>query len=130
MNLGPVSVWLLRTSIPPTHNTMIIIIVPRNSLIGWANCWRVLTRMMLSLYWLFTLSKRLFILSSAQKALMIRRPPKVSSTWLMVSLQRLCASILRALSFRPIKPINQPNTGTKIIVNNVSCHDITNNAMK
>ena len=46
-------------------------------------------------------ANRLFIFSSAQKALMMRRPPSVSSTWLMVSLQSCCASMLLAFSFLP-----------------------------
>ena len=37
----------------------------------------------------------------AQKALMMRSPPSVSSTWLMVSLHSACAFIDLALSLRP-----------------------------
>ena len=34
MNIGPVKVMLFSTRIPPNHNTMTIITVPKNSDIG------------------------------------------------------------------------------------------------
>ncbi|CDD04799.1 unknown [Prevotella sp. CAG:592] len=43
MNVGPESTCWLSTRMPPNHNTMIIITVPRNSLMGCAICWRVFT---------------------------------------------------------------------------------------
>ena len=130
MNVGPVMVWLLSTRIPPNHNTMTIITVPRNSLMGWASCWRMFTFMMLLRNSEFTLSKRSFIFSSAQKALMIRSPPRVSSTWLMVSLHSPCAATDFAFSFLPMIPMNHPNIGTKKMVNRVSCQLMMSSVVK
>ena len=75
-------------------------------------------------------SKRRFIFSSAQKALIMRRPPSVSSTWLMVSLHRLCAFIDFCLSLRPTMPITQPISGTKMRVNRVSCQLMSTSVVK
>lgn len=52
---------------------------------------------------------------------MMRRPPSVSSTWLIVSLHRACALMDFAFSLRPTTPMNQPKTGTKTMVKSVSC---------
>ena len=125
MNVGPDSEASPEsTRIPPNHSTITIITVPRNSLIGCAICWRMFTLMMSFRYWLLTLSNRLFIFVSAQKAFTMRSPPSVSSTWLMVSLQRACAFMEFCFSFLPTIPINHPITGTNTSVNSVSCHDM------
>ena len=86
MNVGTDSVELLSTRMPPNHNTITIMTVPRNSLMGWASCCRLFTLITLSRCLSLTSAKRSFIFSSAQKALIMRSPPRVSSTWLIVSL--------------------------------------------
>ena len=68
-----------------------------------------------------TPSKRPDMPFSALKALMMRRPPRVSSTCDMVSLQRDWASSEPRLSCLPMAPMIQPMTGTKMMVNRVSC---------
>ena len=70
------------------------------------------------------------IFSSAQNALMMRKPPSVSSTILIVSLQSACASILCAFSFLPTTPMNQPKGGTKRMVKRVSCQLMQMSVMK
>ena len=130
MNVGPLSPLPLSTNIPPNHITMTIISVPRNSLMGWAICWRVFTRRTCSRYSELMRSKRRFILSSAQKALIMRSPPSVSSTWLIVSLHRACAFIERCFSLRPTMPITQPIRGTNTSVNSVSCQLISSSVVK
>ena len=64
------------------------------------------------------------IFSSAQNALMIRSPPKVSSTTLIVSLHNACALILCAFNLRPIHPMNQPIIGMIITEKSVSCQEM------
>ena len=54
----------------------------------------------------------------------MRSPPRVSSTWLTVSLQYCCASIEVALSLRPIMLMMLIMMGAKTIVNRVSFHDM------
>ena len=130
MNVGPLRVMLFSTNTPPNQSTMTIITVPRNSLIGWAICWRVFTRRMFSRYSEFILSKRRFIFSSAQKAFMMRSPPSVSSTWLIVSLHSDCAFIDFCFSLRPTKPMNQPMMGTMTSVKSVSCQLMTSSVAK
>ena len=76
------------------------------------------------------MSNLAFIFSSALNAFIILSPPNVSSTWLMVSLHRLCARMLLALSFLPTKPMNHVKMGAKIIVKIVSCHDMTINVTR
>ena len=61
---------------------------------------------------------------------MMRKPPKVSSTWLIVSLQRACAVMLLCFNFLPTMPINDAKSGTKSRVKIVSCHEITIKVMK
>ena len=76
---------------------------------------------MASRYSLLHLSKRASIFFSAMKALMMRRPPSVSSSWDMVSLHLLCASSDWRFSFLPTVPMIHPMTGTTSRVNTVSC---------
>ncbi len=52
---------LCNISVPPNHNTMTMSIVPRNSLIGCAICWRMLTWLMVLRYRLLDSVKRVFI---------------------------------------------------------------------
>ena len=70
---------------PPNQSTMTIKMVPRNSLMGCANAWRMDTRLVASRYSLLHLLNRSIIFFSAVKALMTRRPPSVSSSCAMVS---------------------------------------------
>ena len=121
MNVGPDSVELLSTRMPPNHSTITIMTVPRNSLMGWASCCRLFTLITLLRCRSLTSAKRSFIFSSAQKALMMRSPPSVSSTWLIVSLHSACASLEFCFSLRPTLPITQPMSGTMASVNSVSC---------
>ena len=65
-------------------------------------------------------SKRADIFFSAMKALMILRPPRVSSICDVVSPSFCCATSDFALSLRPIEPITQPSTGMTQIVKSVS----------
>ena len=55
---------------------------------------------------------------------MMRSPPSVSSTWLMVSLQRACAFTESCFSRRPTMPMNQPMMGTMTSVKSVSCQEM------
>ena len=61
---------------------------------------------------------------------MIRRPPSVSSTWLIVSLQSACALMLCAFSLRPTQPMNQPMMGTMMRVKRVSSQEMKIKAAK
>jgi len=117
--------WSPKISIPPNQRTKTISKVPRNSLIGWANVCRVATLLDASRSSLLHFVKRSTILSSAIKALIIRNPPKVSSSWDIVSLHLLWASNDWRLSFLPTCPISQPIPGNTKIVNKVSCQLVT-----
>ena len=97
---------------------------------GCAICWRMFTRMRMSRYSELMRLKRSFIFSSAQKALMMRSPPSVSSTWLMVSLHIACAFTEFCFSLRPTMPMNHPKMGTKMMVNSVSCHEMMMSVVK
>ena len=92
------------------------ITVPRNSLTGWAVACRVLTRASLRRMRSVISWKRRRMVFSALKAFTTRRPPRVSSTWLMVSLQRLWASREERLSCLPITPMIQMKAGAKTMV--------------
>ena len=120
----------LSMSVPPNHRTMAIIMVPRHSLTGWARAWRVATRVFLTFIASVTRSKRPPMRRSARKALMTLRPPSVSSTWLMVSLQRACASRDCSLSLRPIFPIIQSISGAKSTVKRVICQETNTSTAK
>ena len=101
---------------PPTQSTIINIMVPRNSHTGWAVACRTLTRASLRRIRSVMSWKRRRMVFSALKALITRRPPKVSSTWLIVSLQRLWASREERLSCLPMRPIIQMKAGAKTMV--------------
>ena len=120
----------LRMRVPPNHSTMAIMMVPRHSLTGCARAWRVATRVFLTFMASVTRSKRRPILRSARKALMMRRPPSVSSTWLMVSLHRACASRDCSLSLRPILPMIHSITGANSAVKRVICHEMNSSTAK
>ena len=78
--------------------------------------------LLLSLLCSSTVFANLFlILPSALNALMILRPPRVSSTCDMVSLHLLWASRESLLSLLPSAPIPQAIAGTTAIVKSVSC---------
>ena len=93
-----------------------IMTVPRNSLTGWAVAWRMLTRATFRRIRSVTSWKRRRMVPSALNALITRRPPRVSSTWLMVSLHRACASSEERLSCLPITPIIHTKAGAKMMV--------------
>ena len=61
---------------------------------------------------------------------MMRSPPRVSSTWLMVSLHNAWTLMLLALSLRPTTPMNHPKRGTKQRVKRVSFHEMKSRAQK
>ena len=61
---------------------------------------------------------------------MMRSPPSVSSTWLMVSLHRACALIDLRFSFLPTNPMNHPMTGTMSRVKRVSCQEMKRSMAK
>ena len=44
MNVGPDRICWSSTRMPPTHSTMMMSTVPKNSLMGCAICWRMFTR--------------------------------------------------------------------------------------
>ena len=96
-----------------------IITVPRNSLTGWAEACRVFTRFTFRRIRSVTESKRADIFFSALNALTMRRPPRVSSTWDIVSLQRVCASRDCRLSCLPITPMIQMKAGTKVSITSI-----------
>ena len=121
---------LCNISVPPNHNTMTMSIVPRNSLIGCAICWRMLTRLMVLRYRLLDSVKRVFIFFSALKALMMRRPPSVSSSCDIKSLHCPWAMSEPRFSFFPTVPITQPMMGTMAMVNKVSCQLIIISVVK
>ena len=88
MNEGAsITAWSPSMSVPPNQRTMAIITEPSSSLTGWALAWRTATRVFLLRIASVTSPNLADIFFSARKALMILRPPSVSSTWLMVSLQ-------------------------------------------
>ena len=118
-----ITAWSPRMSVPPNQSTMAIITVPRNSLTGWALAWRTDTWLTLRRMLSVVLSNRADIFFSARKALTILRPPRVSSTWLIVSDQKPCASVESAFRRRPMALITKMTMGAKTMVNRVSCHD-------
>src|SRR5574344_2287488 len=116
--------WLPRIRVPPNQRTIAIIMDPRSSLTGCALDWRIATLLSLERMDSVTFSNLEVIFFSARNALMMRSPPRVSSTWLIVSLQYFWASADWALSWRPIALMIQIMTGAKIITNRVSSQDI------
>ena len=76
------------------------------------------------------LSNLSFIFFSAMKAFMTRRPPSVSSTCDIVSLQRFWASRERFFSCLPTAPIAQASRGTTRIVKRVSSQLVNINVLK
>ena len=64
------------------------------------------------------------------KALMMRRPPNVSSNCDMVSLHLLCASNDLRFSFLPTRPISQPMPGNTRMVKSVSCQLVSIRVVK
>ena len=64
--------------------------------------------------------KRLFILCSALKALMIRNPPNVSSTCDIRSLHKFCATSDLRFNILPTRPMNHPMNGRTVMVNKVN----------
>ena len=116
--------WSVRMSVPPNTSTTQMSTVPRNSLTGWARAWRVFTREALRRMAPVTLAKRSLIFFSAVKAFTTRRPPRVSSTWLMVSLQRACTWAERFLRLRPITPISQVISGANASTKSVSFQEM------
>ncbi len=119
-----------RISEPPNHNTSTISRVPRNSLIGCARAWRVATRFVALRNSLLHCVKRSIIFCSAMKALIMRRPPNVSSSWVIVSLHLPCASSDWRFSFFPTFPITHPIPGTTNRVNRVSCQLVASKVPK
>ena len=119
-----------KINVPPNHSTATIRMVPKNSLIGCAIAWRIATLFVASRSSLLHLVKRLIILSSAIKALMMRKPPSVSSNCDIVSLHFACASSDWRFSFLPTTPINQPIPGNTIIVKRVNCQLTVTNVTK
>ena len=119
-----------RIRVPPNHSTIMISTVPRNSLIGWARDWRIVTRLLFFLIASLTLSNLSDIFLSAMKALMMRSPPRVSSTWAITSLQSCCTSSDFLLRFFPTTPITHIISGAKRMVKAVICQLITRRAAK
>ena len=119
-----ITAWSPRIRVPPNQSTMAIIAEPRNSLTGWALAWRTATWLFLRRMDSVTCPKRLSIRRSARKAFTMRSPPRVSSTWLIVSLQYFCASAESAFRRRPVALMTRIISGAKTITNRVSCQDI------
>jgi len=122
--------WFPNISDPPNHNTTTISNVPKNSLIGCANAWRMATLLVASRNSLLHSVKRFIIFCSAIKALIIRSPPKVSSSWDIVSLHLACASSDCLFNFLPTLPMIHPIPGTTNNVNKVSCQLVIINVPK
>ena len=95
--------------------------VPRNSDMGWAALWRIAMALTSFLYSSLMLIKRCNILCSAMNALMMRRPPSVSSSCASISPQRFCTVADCDFSLRLTLPIIQPASGATMITNTVSC---------
>ena len=121
---------LLRMSAPPNHSTITMTHVPRNSLMGWAEVWRITIWFIAVRKSLLILIKRCSILLSAMKALMMRKPPSVSSSCDMISPHCDCATTDWLLSFLLITPITQPARGSTTITNSVSCQLTLKRVMK
>lgn len=120
----------LRIRKPPNHRTITIIMVPRNSDMGWAAFWRMTISFMPLRNSLFTKMKRFSILCSAMNALIIRRPPRVSSSWAMMSPHCPCTADDWLFSFRLTAPIIQPASGATTMTNTVSCQLTVNRVKK
>ena len=112
--------------VPPNHSTIAISIEPSSSLTGCALDWRMATRLFFILICSVMPSKRELIFFSARKALIILSPPRVSSTWLMVSLQYCWASSDWALSRLPTALMMPTIMGANTSVKRVSCQDMMN----
>ena len=119
MNLPPNRLVPRIIMAPPTQSTIIIITVPSSSLTGWAVACRMLTRAILRRILSVMAWKRSRMVFSALKAFTMRSPPRVSSTWLMVSLQSACASREFRLSCLPISPITHTKAGANTMVNTI-----------
>ena len=131
MNIGASIVdFPPRINAPPNHSTIIISTVPRNSLIGWARDWRMVTRLFFLLIASVTLSNLSDIFFSAMNALMMRRPPRVSSTCAITSLQSCWTSSDFLFRFFPTTPITHIISGANRIVNAVICQLMTRRATK
>ena len=115
---------------PPNHSTIMIRTVPRNSLIGWASDWRIVTLLFFLLMASVTLSNLSDIFFSAMNALMMRSPPRVSSTCAITSLQSCCTSSDFLFRFLPTTPITHIISGANRIVNAVICQLMTRRATK
>ncbi len=103
---------------------MAMAVVPRNSLMGWARFWRRVMRLERRKYTSFSALKRPRTLSSALKALMMRRPPRHSSMFDIRPPQRFCCSSDLRFRALPTRPITRPAIGRSTITKSVSCHDI------
>ena len=111
----------LRIRYPPNHNTTTMMIVPKNSDMGWAALWRIAIEHTSLRYASLILTKRFIILCSAINALIIRRPPSVSSSCASISPQRPCTVADCDFNLRLTLPITHPASGATTITNTVNC---------
>ena len=126
MNVGAsIGEESLRISVPPNQRTIMIMHVPRNSLTGWADACLVATLLAAVLNSSAVVANLSFILSSAMNALITLRPPRVSSSWDMVSLHFAWASSDFLLSFFPMALMPHAMSGTTARVKRVSCQLVT-----
>ena len=115
-----IGAFSLRISVPPNQRTIMIMMDPRSSLTGCADACLMATLLDAFLYWLAVLANLSFILSSAMNALIILRPPRVSSSCAMVSLHFSWASRDCLFSFFPMALIPHAIRGTTVTVKSVS----------
>ena len=98
-----------------------MMMVPRNSDMGCAALWRIAIALTSFLYSSLILIKRCNILCSAMNALMMRRPPSVSSSWANMSPQRFCTVADCDFNLRLTLPMIQPASGATTMTNTVNC---------
>ena len=72
-------------------------------------------------YFSFSLAKRFLTLSSALKALMMRKPLMVSSMFDMMVPSWFCCSSDTRFKYLPTRPMMNPAMGSRMNTNSVSC---------
>ena len=104
--------------------------VPRNSLMGWAELWRMTISFMAWRNSLLVFSKRSAIFFSAMNALMMRRPPSVSSSCDMMSPHCAWAADDWRFSLRLTTPMTHPARGSTTSTKSVIFQLMVNSVVK
>ena len=106
---------------PPNHSTITMMIVPKNSDIGWAAFCLIAIALASRRYSSLMLTKRCDIFFSAMKALMIRSPPSVSSSCASMSPHLPWTAADWLFSLRLTVPIIHPAKGATRMTKSVIC---------